>query len=42
MKTSDLISVRPSSVMYLIDMLLRRQTNTWDACVPLNVIVGVL
>lgn len=40
--TSVLMSVRPSSVMYLIDMLLRRQRNTCHARVPLNVIVGVL
>lgn len=32
--------VRPSSVMYLIDMLLRRQT--WGSFVPVIIIVGVL
>lgn len=32
--------VRPSSVMYLIDMLLRRQT--WGSFVPVIIIVEVL
>lgn len=32
--------VRPSSVMYLIDMLLRRQT--WGSFVPVIIVVGVL
>lgn len=34
--------VRTPSVMYLIDMLLRRKKRAWDAFVPVNIVVGLL